>query len=159
MRSFLDKGYGWPLMVIALLLSSVLMMGLVVWAARSDGGAQVVDDYYEQAVRFDSLAAIRGAAERRGWTAALQAVRDADRLTGRLTIMDSTGAPVSIQSAEVHLSRPQYAESIAELTAAPGSAEPDLTFEADGITPGLWDIRVLVRDEEGPIQFEWRRQF
>ena len=87
MRTFLEKGYGWPLFVITLLVSSVVMMGIVVMAARSDGGAQVVDDYYEQAVKWDSLAEARTAASTLGWTTSLTLGRSEATIDGIIVLL------------------------------------------------------------------------
>lgn len=159
MKRFIEKGYGWPAFVVLLLVSSVVMMGLVVMAARSDGGAQVVSDYYGQAVRWDSLASMRDAAAARGWTAELALERNGDELTGSITIMDSTGAALSFDTAHITVSRPQYAQSELKIEAVPVDGSPELAFRASLPGSGLRDIRAVVEDADGPIQFSWRREF
>lgn len=159
MKGFIEKGYGWPAFIVLLLVSSVVMMSLVVMAARSDGGAQIVSDYYEQAVRWDSLASMRDAAAARGWTAELALERNGDALTGSISIMDSTGSPLSFDTAHFTVSRPQYAESETEFVALPVEGSPEMAFQAYLPGSGLRDIRVVVEDAEGPVQFSWRREF
>lgn len=159
MKRFFEKGYGWPAFVVLLLVSSVVMMGLVVMAARSDGGAQVVSDYYEQAVRWDSLAAMRDGAAARGWTAELAIERDGDDLAGRITVLDSTGQALSFGAARVTVSRPQYAESESEFDAVPVDGSPVLAFRASLPGFGLRDIRAVIEDADGPVLFSWRREF
>lgn len=158
MKSFLDKGYGWPLMVIALLVSSVLMMMGVVMAARSDGGAQVLDNYYQQAVQWDSIATVRDAAKRRGWRASLQLDKQGEQVIGFISITDSTGAPVFGNQARVRLSRPQYSGTVAEVDALWDEQASAFRFSSGPMPAGLWDIRLVVMDQAGPVRFDWRRQ-
>lgn len=161
MRTFLEKGYGWPLFVIILLVSSVVMMGLVVMAARSDGGAQVVDDYYEKAVQWDSLAQARSAAATLGWRSDLSLVRSSSGLTGTITLQDSTGVAVTGYEISVSLRRPQLAAEVASLPAHPGDDDGTYVFQTSESGQGLWDVQArLTSDSEGdvPLQFEWRRE-
>jgi nitrogen fixation protein FixH len=158
MKRFLEKGYGWPAFVVLLLLSSVVMMGLVVMAARSDGGAQVVSDYYEQAVRWDSLASVRDAASARGWTAQLDLERSGNEFEGRITVRDSSGTALSFEGARITVSRPQYAEAQSTFDAVPMEGSPVLAFRSSLQGSGLWDIQALVDDAGGPVLFSWRRE-
>ncbi|MBT4052293.1 MAG: hypothetical protein HOE73_04300, partial [Bacteroidetes Order II. Incertae sedis bacterium] len=100
--SFKDKGLIWPLIVVALLLSSVGMMMGVVIIAKSDGGAQVVDDYYDRAVAWDSLNSLDQAFIDQGWLTYL--ILDAS--TGRLVVQDSLGIRLSDLSGSVEMTRP-----------------------------------------------------
>ena len=158
MKSFLEKGYGWPLMVVALLVSSVVMMMGVVMAARSDGGAQVLDNYYEQAVQWDSIATVRDAAQLRGWTASLQLDKQEERVVGFVSIADSSGVPISREAAQVRLSRPQYSETVANIDATWDDEVSAFRFSSESMRPGLWDIHFVVMDQAGPVRFDWRRQ-
>lgn len=159
MKGFIEKGYGWPAFIVLLLVSSVVMMGLVVIAARSDGGAQVVSDYYEQAVQWDSVATLRDAAVVRGLSARLDMEPADGAWKGRVTIQDTTGTTVTFPSARITLSRPQYAESELETEALPMEGSPVLEFRVDLQGAGLRDIRAVVADSEGSVQFSWRREF
>jgi len=161
MRSFLEKGYGWPLFVILLLVSSVAMMGLVVMAARSDGGAQVIDDYYEQAVRWDSLAEARGAATELGWQASLDLAASEDGLDGAITLTDSTGAALSGRKVTVKLRRPQLATIVAELAAIESGEDGTYTFSTDATGSGLWDVEADIlplSDTDRLVRLDWRRE-
>lgn len=160
MSTFLEKGYGWPLFVIILLVSSVTMMGLVVMAARSDGGAQVVDDYYEQAVNWDSLAEARSAAVTLGWTSDLSLERTETGLEGIISFRDSTGASISGYTVLVSLRRPQLAAEVDEVTAELDALSGTYSFSTSHSGQGLWDIGArLTPEADGPeLQFEWRRE-
>jgi len=160
MRSFLEKGYGWPLFVVLLLVSSVAMMGIVVMAARSDGGAQVIDNYYEQAVRWDSLAEARGAAAALGWQADLDFTSSEHGMEGTVGVTDSTGAAVEGLRVTVTLRRPQLATIIAEVKATDASNSGLYHFSTDASGSGLWDVEADILPSDGSekmIRFDWRR--
>lgn len=161
MKSFIEKGYAWPLLVIALLLSSVVVMGFVVLAATSDGGAQVIDDYYNEAVQWDSLASARSAASRLGWTATLEVSSGPDGVEGVVSLIDSTGTALAGRSAVVQLRRPQLADIVAESPAREGSVSGTYVFSSTASGAGLWDIQILFTDptkSEQNVQFNWRRE-
>jgi len=161
MRTFLEKGYGWPLFVITLLVSSVVMMGIVVMAARSDGGAQVVDDYYEQAVKWDSLAEARTAASTLGWTTSLTLGRSEATIDGIIVLKDSSGAAVTDYAVHVSLRRPQLAAEVANVSALPASEPGMYAFSAPHDDLGLWDIQAYLTPISGtgtPLQIDWRRE-
>ena len=134
----------WPLFVVMLLVMSVGTMTGMVLASRSDGGAQIIDDYYQKAVQWDDRAAARRASAGLGWTAtlALDASEAAAARTLILTIKDRTGAPVGNLTGTVQAGRPHRAGVLAEhpfqATETPGTYR--LTLPLDGF--GLWDFEV-----------------
>lgn len=161
MSTFFEKGYGWPLFVIVLLVSSVVMMGLVVMAARSDGGAQVVDNYYEQAVQWDSLASARNQAAVLGWTAELAVSRGTGGIEGSISLSDSAGLVLTDQIAVVSLSRPQLAETVATTEALESGVPGTYAFSSAANGAGLWDIEVIFTSPSQPdrlVHFDWRRE-
>lgn len=162
MKTFLEKGYGWPLLVIGLLSSSVVVMGFVVMAARSDGGAQVIDDYYGEAVRWDSLAHARQAASRLGWSATLDMSSDLRGMEGMVSLVDSAGMALTGLHAIVQLRRPQLADVVAELAAEHSGVSGSYAFSTAASGSGLWDIQIVFTDPANPqhtAQFNWRREF
>jgi nitrogen fixation protein FixH len=109
------------------------MMGGVVLLARSDGGAQVVDDYYQKAVDWDTRRAAQSRSDALGWMASIEVV------DGRLqcVVRDAIGAGIEGLAVTVAAFRPQYTAVQAELSLVPA--------EASG--HGLWDFEILaVRD-------------
>ena len=161
MRSFIDKGYGWPLFVVILLVSSVAMMGIVVMAARSDGGAQVIENYYEQAVRWDSLAEARGAAAALGWQADLVLSGTVEGLEGTVSLVDSTGKALLGLDVIIRLRRPQLAAIVAEIEARDTTGRGSYAFATDATGTGLWDIEAEIANsgEVGQaIRLDWRRK-
>jgi len=161
MKTFIEKGYGWPLFVIVLLVSSVGMMGLVVMAAKSDGGAQVVDNYYRDAVQWDSLANARNAASQLGWTAILEVSSGNQGITGVITLADSSNTALTGQQAIVRLTRPQLADVVAESPAQESEVSGAYSFSSTAAGSGLWDIQVMFTDPSNTqqrVQFNWRRE-
>lgn len=133
----------WPAVIVLLLLSSVAMMAGVLVAARSDGGAQVVDDYYNRAVAWDSLASVRGASDERGWTVGVEVAEDGSAL---LSVADSTGAPVRGLSGAVIVRRPQFADALGEYAVRAAAERPGAyQFDVDASGTGIWIFDVRLR--------------
>jgi hypothetical protein len=152
-----DK-YFWPGLVIALLISSVAWsVGLMLYAG-SDGGAQVVDDYYDRAVRFDEIRATEDAAARAGWRVQLQWPAEAgESLT--LRIVDADGDPVGGLQGSVELRRPELSGALGRAELVPvahqaGRYRVDLSPDRAGLwdvvveaSSGSQDYRIAVREE------------
>lgn len=132
----------WPAAIVALLLSSVALMTIVLIAARSDGGAQVVDDYYNRAVAWDSLSAVRTTSAERGWKVDLDITEDGSTL---LVVADSTGAPVEGLAGDVSVRRPQFADALGKYPVRAVQGRPGAyAFDVEATGSGIWifDIRL-----------------
>jgi len=133
----------WPSVIVLPLLSSVAMMAAVLVAARSDGGAQVVDDYYNRAVAWDSLAALSNASAARGWSVDLDV--DADG-SASLSVTDSVGASVTGLAGTVRVRRPQLAEAVGEHAIQSVADQPGVyVFDVDATGRGIWIFDVQLR--------------
>ena len=164
-----QSGAIWPVAVVILLLSSVTLMASVIVAARSDGGAQVVENYYDQAVDWDSTASIRANTGRRNYVVALSVRRGADSITGALSIQDSLLAHISSLIGRVTVSRPQFASSLFETDISWDKEHSVYTFVAPiadlassegmaaGQLDGLWDFSFLLTDSDAALLFEFRK--
>ncbi len=120
-------------------LTTVVNIILVV-ASRSDGGAQIVPDYYDQAVHWDETQSVRHTSEARGWQLTIDMPTHTD---GVLHIQDKNAQPIVGLTADLRLRRPQYADDIAvtilePVVDAPGSYR----FAHPQATAGLWDFVV-----------------
>lgn len=148
----------WPGLVVALLISSVgWSVGLMLYAS-SDGGAQVVENYYDRAVRFDEIRATEQAASQAGWRVQLQWPAAAGESLG-LRIIDADGDPVGGLQGSVELRRPELSGAQGRAQLVPvadqaGRYRVDLSPDRDG----LWDVvveanqgaqsyRIAVREE------------
>ncbi|MEZ4701561.1 MAG: FixH family protein [Rhodothermales bacterium] len=136
------SGWQWPAFVIALLLTSVVTMSIVVFLARSDGGAQVIDDYYQKAVDYDVRRAEQARSDALGWSAAIEVTAHAEGRLVRCVIRDSAGAAVPGLNVTLTAYRPQFVDARAEVTLAatstPGTYEAIASLEGEG----LWDFYV-----------------
>lgn len=143
-RPLIPPHIGWPLLVVLLLTMSVGTVTTMVLASRSDGGAQVIDDYYRKAVAWDTLAAERRASAALGWHATLAVEAPAaDTLRAVLvTVVDRQGVPVAGLSGTVQAGRPHRATLLDAQPLAPADVPGTyrLALRLDG--EGLWDFEV-----------------
>ena len=133
----------WPSMIIALLTTSVVMMMGVVVLARSDGGAQVVENYYQKAANWDQQKNRNIQSLNLGWTpdCVLRATEPAHSLL-TCTLFDASNIPLSNLDLKATLYRPQYTEAVTFLQLTEQKAG---VYEAvyPAVTgAGLWDIEI-----------------
>lgn len=146
----------WPAAIVALLLTSVGVSTAVVLAARSDGGAEVVERPYTDGSDLDTLAAARRASHALGWSIAATAVtpddgevgKEARTRTVRLAVADPTGRPVRGLRGTVTVSRPQRAAPLATLPLTPDGADA-FRVAVPFVGDGLYDLAVDVRRADG----------
>lgn len=130
----------WPGLIIALLSLSIIGSFTGLYFAQSDGGPQIVPDYYEKSVEYDETYDARRKALELGWQ--VDAELQDDR--GRMTVGDDEGQPVDGLEGTLTYHRPDLAEPIAtvelEATGEPGQ------YHFDDITdrPGYWDLVVEI---------------
>lgn len=146
----------YPGMVLTLLGTSVLMSMFLLFSSRSDDGAQIMPDYYDHAIQWDSEEAIRRESRALNWNLTL---KFEDNQRGVLNIHDQHARPVDGLDAQVHLRRPQYADdlAVAELEPAP-DASGIYTFEAPPASAGYWDVIVEGEYDGRPIHLSHRQR-
>jgi nitrogen fixation protein FixH len=150
----------YPGLVICLLIFNVSMGITILTAARSDGGAQVVDDYYQKAVNWDEIQALRQQSKALGWKLDLEVqvgTELADKL-GHLRIVDAEGQPVSGLTAEVMVRRPNLTEPVAVVQLQELEAG-HYVFPNHVADPGIWDFVLKGERDERPYVAELRREF
>ncbi len=135
----LPSGWQWPAFVIGLLLTSVFTMMGFLFMANQDGGAQVIDNYYQKAVDWDEQKAEKARSEALGWTVRLDV--DAGRQV-RVHILDAAGQPVRDARVTLVASRPQFSNPQAELdlTLNPATGAYEVPLPVAG--QGLWDMAI-----------------
>ena len=152
----------WPLFIVGLLSMSVVTVVITVVAARSDGGPQVIDDYYQKAVNWDETAALQAASDALGWQAELVIPLNPPQTTPRLvevTLRDREGRPVAEAQGTIRAFRPHLAEAVAEhpLTAAPET--PGLYRQSLPIhQAGLWDFEIIATQDSLRFQTTIRKE-
>lgn len=134
----------WPAFVIALLLLGIGSAFQALFAARSDGGAQVVEAYYDTALQFEDEQAARVASAALGWGARVEIGVCVEGLCAiELTVRDRDGAPVTGLTGVLHTSRPQEAGTVATIPLAPKEGVPGVYRQLVPLSAaGLWDIAV-----------------
>lgn len=149
MRPLLPPHVGWPLLVVALLLTGIGASVATLIFSRADGGAQVVDDYYAQAAHWGEAMAEQAASQRLGWQA--EAVLEPTPAGSALrpvvlTVRDAEGAPVEGLQGTVRLSRPQQSRAQAEIPLQAVAGQPGTYRQALPMgAAGLWDLTVTAR--------------
>jgi nitrogen fixation protein FixH len=139
----------WPAAIIGLLLLSVTTTLAIVWASQSDGGAQVVDNYYRRSVAWDSIAAARDASEHLGWTTTIEMGSSVESGYGIVTASDGDGAALIGLVGSVSVTRPQSSANfgnfeLTEMEGDPGRYHFDFPFS----DRGLWDVEIQIVQAE-----------
>lgn len=146
----------YPGIVVGLLLMSVSTSFILLRTAQSDGGAQVLDNYYVEALDWDRTQEQRAVVRELGWNLNLQLEPGA---VGRLQILDSALAPVDGLQAKVTLRRPQLAEAVSSSELVPAEGVPGLyTFAHEALEDGLWDVILEGQWDERTLRYERRYQ-
>lgn len=133
----------WPAFVIALLLLGIGSAFEALFAARSDGGAQIVENYYDEALGYDETRAAQAASDALGWGAAVSVEACEGGLCPvEVVVRDRDGAPVDGLVGVVRASRPQDATAAARLPLAP-TETPGVYRQMMPIAQaGLWDFAI-----------------
>lgn len=142
---------GWPLAIVGLLSLSVVASLLTVFAARSDGGAQVIDDYYHKAATWDSTHALQASSEALGWQ--IHITTESTEGTARfirLQVTSQDAQPVTGLHGTLAAFRPHLAQIIDEtelIETAPGIYQQAINMAQ----PGLWDFEIRAIHDNTPF--------
>ena len=136
----------WPLFVVGLLVLGVTYSMWVVFASRSDGGVQIIENYYEKAVDWDNRQKIIQASEAMGWHVEITPEQASSLLPAgglRVIFKDSAGLLLEGLTATVKASRPQTTRVIREMELQSVSGAPGEYFhQFPEMGPGLWDFEI-----------------
>lgn len=146
----------YPAMIFGLLGLTLVVNIILVTATRSDGGAQVVDDYYQESIAWDERAEVRDFSAALGWTLNVEMQPDEP---GRLQILrpDEQGVPGLV--GKVRLRRPQLADDVAVAELRPVEGSPGLyEFDHPVSKQGLWDVILEGEFAGRPVAFEQRQR-
>ena len=122
--------------------------------ARSDGGAQVIDNYYEKAVAWDSLNASQQAFGDKGWVTSVVLSDD----IATLVVWNANRVKVAHLSGSVELTRPQSAEAGSRIELAAMNSDSTYTFTTGTLDKGLWDFKFSVSHQTIPLAFTVRKE-
>lgn len=144
----IPEKYFWPGMVIGILSLSVGANIVLISAARSDGGAQIIDNYYEKAVNWDEHKAELKRAQEMGWSVEILVGPQGETRPVRFVVTDKSGTPVQGLAPHVVVTSPAKI--------AP-QARADLRIDAPGVYAaelsiphaGFWDFEFTARLGDG----------
>ncbi len=145
MKELLPPHIAWPLFVVTLLVMGVSVSVGTLVMAHSDGGAQVVEDYYQKALDWDAHVAEAAATDALGWRVEIAdapGANETERIL-EITFRDRDGQPVTELTGTVRGFRPQWASPVAmadlsEADDAPGVYRLTLPLSQRG----LWDFEI-----------------
>ena len=149
----------WPLLIVGFLALGITWSLGVVVASQSDGGAAVIDNYYEKAVAWDEEAALRAKSNAQGWLV------DIDRLIGDppslvITILSPSGEPVTGLTGTVQTLRPQKSTPIKQVPLTESSTNPgQYLIPFSESAPGLWDFALDARKDTFLVYTTIRKEF
>lgn len=149
MRISLPPHIAWPAFVISILLMGMVTTLYTVYLANQSP-PQVVENYYEKALNWDSEQAVAAASQALGWDLQLAIAPPQTEASERIiqvTLLDAAGQPITNLEGSVRARRPDQIGILAE---TPLMARPDGSYE--GHLPltkrGLWDLEVIVQRED-----------
>lgn len=149
----------WVIAMIALVLTFLTVNAVFIVLAIVTNPGLVVEDYYEHGRSYERNAFKKLAAQSRmQWDTRLDLPADIiQNLTDsyRFSAVDQRGLP--IQNAEVQMIAYRPSDAAADLDTtmkqiAPGIYEAELSLPL----PGVWDIKVLVRDHKDEYELRQR---
>jgi nitrogen fixation protein FixH len=162
LNTLLPPHIGWPLMVITLLLFSIGMCLTALYFAHSDGGAQVVEDYYHKAEHWDAHMQQQQANTQLGWQVSVSIKDSSLSEVGQwvtVQVLTSEGTPVSglsgsLQAVQPHRSAPLSAVSLQANLDAPGTYLSLVPFHS----AGLWDLDLTLLQDDKRFQTTIRKE-
>ena len=142
----------WPFIVVGLLVANAALAFFALYMSRSDGGAQVVPDYYSRAVAWDSVAASQRATSASGLTLRVVEAHRPDSIV--FVVTDAAGVRVHGVSGSVTIRRPHLTQPIGQFDVAGNPFSVDARFRGSGLFDASADLTVGGVEFEPHIRFE-----
>ena len=152
----------WPFFVVGLLVLGVGWSMWVVFASSSDGGAQVVENYYEKAVNWDDRHQLIQQSIAAGWRVDIKYVPDASpekRGIIEIRINDKDGRPVENLRGSVKIYRPQTTKAMSEMAFNNVVGRPGVYTQLFQPAPGLWDFEIAAERDSFHFLKVIRKEF
>jgi nitrogen fixation protein FixH len=134
----------WPLFVVGLLSISISASVYTLLASQSDGGAAVVENYYERGKQWDQESAMRRVGASLSVDVQVSPAPENEALHAVvLTVRDSSGAPVTGLQGSLRALRPDRSGVQASVPLAPRSGAPGVYRQVIPLDArGLWDLEM-----------------
>lgn len=132
------------MLIVTLLGISITFSVYTLFAAQSDGGPAVVENYYEKGKNWNESSEARRNGDALSVDVDVQAAGAEKRLRPVvLTVRDADGEPVSALRGTVRLYRPQTVKLQATIPLSPVAGEPGVYRQLLPIqSAGLWDVEL-----------------
>ncbi len=139
----------WPGLVVSILSFTVVSHIALLFAINSDQGVQIEEDYYQRALAWDDLQALRKSSDDKGWTVNLYVADPTTAAPARqvtITVTDTAGAPVTGLTGDLELRRPSRSGTLSTnafeaIPDAPGAYRCEVAIPEGG----LWDFTLRAR--------------
>ncbi len=129
----------WPGLIITFLSIAITASFTILYFAQSDGGPEIVPDYYQKSVEYDDYYNARMASIDLGWDVEIELPSDGDVAT--LTIVDGQGNPLDHVQGTVTFYRPSQANALDKSELQPVDGQPGTYSFDDHTFPGsYWDL-------------------
>jgi hypothetical protein len=134
----------WPALIVVLLSISISFSVYTLFAAQSDGGPAIVNDYYQKGKNWNETAETRRRGERLSMDVVVEPAGDEKRLRPVvLTVRSPAGDPVVDLQGAARLYRPQTVEVLATVPLSPVPGQPGTYRQLMPIqSTGLWDVEL-----------------
>ncbi|MEM9691522.1 MAG: FixH family protein [Myxococcota bacterium] len=145
-KAFKEKGLQWPLLIVAILGSSVIANIAVVVRASSDPSFVIEEDYYENALNWDVDQEAQRQSDALGWAIeadARIAAADPSQIELDVRVADAQGRPV--QNAQVFVKAFAIARSADVVGGAVPAVGTAYRGTLDAARPGLWELDFKVQ--------------
>jgi len=145
----------WPGMVFAILGGSVLANVYLLTQASSDGGAQIIDNYYEKAADWDATKAQISRTNALGWTVSAEVLPAAAGKTIQVSILGADKKALVGLQPTVTLQNPIKIDDVS--TSEMGESEPGVYRTSVAFSrSGLWDLIIHVPQGTETYEFKSR---
>jgi hypothetical protein len=140
----LPPNIAWPLMIVALLLTSITASSYTFYKAHSDGGPAIVNNYYEKGKHWNETAAAKKAGSGLVMDVAVLAPSENQALRPvEVTIRDAGGEPVTGFRGMLHALRPHKAAPVATVPLQPVDGRPGVFRQSLPVNAtGVWDFQL-----------------
>ena len=146
----------YPGIVVAILSYSIISSYFLVRASQSDGGAQVLENYYERSVHWDDHQAVVSYSDALNWQLRWELLEGPE---GFVTIVDAYNTPVVGVGGKLRLRRPQLAEDVSVREIEAVASRPGVyRFDQVELSDGYWDVVLEGEYNQRPILFTERQQ-
>ena len=149
----------WPLFIVGFLALGITWSISVVVASQSDGGAAVIDNYYEKAVAWDNEASLRAYSNQQGWRLAIDRI-DANPPRLVILITSTDGTPATGLAGTLKALRPQKSSPVLQRALTESIDTPgQYSVPFSEFTPGLWDFAIDARRDTILVYTTVRKEF